>query len=94
MKKVVYSDHLKFRLKLRKIPYLLPIQIYKLSKERYFDVLTKNFVAVKRVLYKGKSRDIMVAHTESSVDVILITIHPLKSEQKFNRIRNNRWQRL
>lgn len=94
MKRITYSPHLKFRLKLRKIPYLLPIEIYKTSKEQYFDTVTKNLVAVKKLVYKGKSREIMLAYTENSIEITLITIHPLKTEQKFNRIRSNRWQKL
>ena len=81
MKKVVYSDHLKFRLKLRKIPHLLPVQIYKLSKERYFDVLTKNFVAVKRLVHAGKNREMMVAYTETNFEITLIT-SPLEIRAK------------
>ena len=85
MKKITYSDHLKFRIKIRNIPYSLPENIFLNAKERYFDKLTGNRVAVKRVLYKNKQKEIMVAYQESSTEVRLITTHPLKLEQKFNR---------
>jgi hypothetical protein len=46
MKKIVYSPHLIFRLKLREIPYFLPRKIYQTSKEHYFDTETQKKIAV------------------------------------------------
>ncbi|OHA87665.1 MAG: hypothetical protein A3A96_03200 [Candidatus Zambryskibacteria bacterium RIFCSPLOWO2_01_FULL_39_39] len=94
MKEIIYSSHLKFRIKMRNIPFLLPKQIYQNAKERYFDVATGNKVAIKRVLYNGGERDMMVAYEENTSEIILITIHPLKLLQKFNRIKTKRWKKL
>ena len=57
MKKIVYSSHLILRLKLREIPYLLPKKIYQTSKEHYFDKETLKKVAVKKVRFKKKIRE-------------------------------------
>ncbi len=92
--KIVYSDHLRFRLKLRKIPYGLPETIYRKSKEKYFDKITFNKIALGKIKFKGKIREMAVVYRESADQVVLITTHPLKSFQKTNRIQSNRWQRI
>ena len=49
LKKIIYTDHLTLRLKLRLIPYELPEDIYRNARERYFDCLTGHCVALKNV---------------------------------------------
>ena len=92
--KIVYSNHLRFRLKLRKIPYGLPETIYKKSKDKYLDKTTFNKVALDRVRFKGKIREMVVVYRESDGQIVLITMHPLKPFQKTNRIQSNRWQKI
>jgi hypothetical protein len=92
--KKVYSKHLIFRIRVRNIPYSLPKEIFTDYKERYFDNLTKKHIAVKRVVYKGKSREFMVAYEINISEIRLITNHPLKFHQKFNRIKSKRWRKL
>jgi len=58
MKKIFYTQHLKLRLEFREIPYELPKRIYQTSKEKYFNKETHNFIAVKRVKYKSKIREL------------------------------------
>ena len=64
MKKIVYSSHLILRLKLREIPYLLPKKIYQTSKEHYFDKETLKKVAVKKVRFKKKIREMVVIYED------------------------------
>jgi len=94
MKKIVYSSHLRLRLKLREIPYLLPKEIYQTSKEHYFDKETLKKVAINRVKFKEKLREMAVIYEEINNQINLITIHPLKNYQKISRIKSGRWQKL
>lgn len=94
MKEIYYTEHLKLRLKFRKISEDLPKDIYLMAKERYFDTATKKSVAVKRVKFGGKLKEIALIYEETSLSVNLITIHPLKQYQKLNRIKSKRWQKL
>ena len=94
MKKIVYSSHLRLRLKLREIPYLLPKEIYQTSKEHYFDKETLKKVAIKKVKFKEKFREMAVIYEEINNQINLITIHPLKDYQKISRIKSGRWQKL
>lgn len=94
MKEIIYSDHLELRLKFREIPRHLPKNIYKTSNERYLDNETNNIIAVKKVKYKSKTREMALAYRETAQEVILITIHPLKTYQKISRINSGRWTKL
>lgn len=94
MKKIVYSPHLILRSKLREISYFLPRKIYQTSKEHYFDKETLKKVAVKKVKFKKKIREMAVIYEEVDNQVNLITIHPLKNYQKINRIKSGRWQKI
>lgn len=94
MKKIVYGAHLKFRLKLRGIPYDLPREIYETSRKHYFDRQTFKSVAIKSVYFKDKMRQMVVVYEEINKQVNLITIHPLKNHQKINRINTGRWKKL
>lgn len=94
MKEIIYTAHLELRLKLRGIPHNLPRAIYKTAEERYFDRETEKNVAVKRVNYKGKKRELMLAYQETDAGAHLVTIHPLKEYQKVSRVKSGRWQKL
>jgi len=94
MKKIVYSQHLILRLKLREIPYYLPKAIYQTSKEYYFDEETFKKVAIKEVKFKGKLKEMAVIYEEINGKINLITIHPLKKYQKISRIKSGRWQKI
>ena len=93
-KRVRYSDHLQFRLRLREIDAKLPEKIYRFTDERYYDRATGLLIAVKKVRSKGKFRDIAVTYRETDKEALLITIHPLKQRQKENRLQTNRWRKI
>ncbi len=94
MKKIVYSVHLGLRLKLRVISRELPLKIYRLARERYFDADTLKNIAVMRVKFRNKTREMAVVYMDRQDDVLLITVHPLKTFQKDNRIKSGRWRKL
>ncbi len=92
--KVLYTDHIKNRLGLRKIEYDLPKEIFEQAKERYLDKETGHSIAVMRAVFCGKIKEIMVAYVIEQADVKLLTIHPLKAGQKENRIESGRWRKI
>ena len=94
MKKIVYSSHLELRLKIREIPRSLPRDVYQNSRERYFDKETGKNIAIGKIRFKGKLREIIVVYEERGDEIKLITAHPLKALQKVSRIRTGRWQRI
>lgn len=92
--KIVYTEHLKFRLKLRQIPYGLPKKIFCLSKEHYYDKLTNYYIAIQSVKFRGKIKEMAITYDKTRVAIKIITVHPLKSYQKYSRIKSGRWKKL
>ena len=93
-KRIRYSDHLQYRLRFREINDRLPKMVYRSAKEHFLDIATNTRVAVAKVTYKGRLRDMAVTYREDANEILLITIHPLKLNQKENRIQTNRWRKI
>ena len=94
MKKIIYTEHLKIRIGLRQIPKGLPKEIYLTPDERYYDSSTRYRIALKKMEYIGRNRDIIVCYEEAEDKVDIITIHPLKTYQKLQRVKSGRWKKI
>jgi hypothetical protein len=92
--KIIYTPHLKFRLKVRNIPSHLPKKIFKEAREHYWDSLTHHYVAVHKLRFINKPREVAVTYDKKGEVIEIITIHPLKVYQKTARINSGRWQRI
>ena len=92
--KIIYTAHLRFRLKVRNIPSPLPKKIFKKAKEHYYDSLTGHYVAVNKIEFKNKIREFALTYDKKEDVIELITIHPLKAYQKITRINLGRWQKI
>jgi len=92
--RIVYTDHLRFRMKLRGIPQGVPMQIWKEARERYDDRATGHSVAVMTCKIKERAREWALSYDEKEGVIQLITMHPIKALQKLARIKAGRWQRL
>ncbi len=88
---IKYTEHLELRLKSRKIPHDYPKKIYENPEQIFFDKIEKNFVAIKKMQYNGKIRNIMIAYEKKGNEICIITIHPITNEKIINRIANKRW---
>jgi len=51
-------------------------------------------VAIKKIKFKRRIREMAVIYEEINGQINLITIHPLKDYQKISRIKSGRWQKL
>ena len=94
VKKIVYTSHLEFRLKIRNIPYDLPKKIFQEAREHYHDTATGHCVAIDRCEFEGKVRDMAVTYDSKRYAVEIITVHPLKPYQKHSRINSGRWKKI
>jgi len=56
VRKIEYTEHLKIRIKLRRIPPELPRDIFLTADERYYDSWTQHRIALKKMEYLGKKR--------------------------------------
>jgi hypothetical protein len=90
---IIYSEHLKKRLELRKIGEDLPRRIFEQSDERYFDAATGHSIAIMVVELYEKNREVMLAYAIEENCAKLLTMHPLKEKQKEARISSKRWRK-
>ena len=91
MKNIIYTDHLKLRLKVRKIPYDYPKKIFQNPERTFFDIIEGNRIAIKRLKYNKEIRNMMIAYEIKENQIEIVTIHPIREEKIANRIINNRW---
>lgn len=83
--KIKYTDHLKLRVKLRNIPQEYPKVIYDNPEQKFIDVIENRKIAIKKLKYNNKLRNMMIAYDEFDDKVEIITIHPISDEQLINR---------
>ena len=91
MKEILYSEHLKLRLSVRNFPESYPKEIYLKPEQRFFDVTEQKKIAIKRLKYKDKIRNILIAYDEHDELVRIVTIHPISDEKIANRTITGRW---
>jgi len=92
--RIIYTSHLEFRLKIRNIPYDLPRKVFQQTKERYYDTLTKHYIAIHEVEFEGKNREVALTYDKEKDFIAIITLHPIKLYQKQSRINSGRWKKL
>lgn len=83
-----------YRLSLRKIGYDLPRRIFEEPRERYYDRETGHLIATMRVNLYNKIREVMIAYVIKGDGATLLTIHPLRENQKENRLQTGRWREI
>lgn len=93
MVKVEYTNHLKLRLKVRKIPEHYPKDIYESPEQKFYDNSEKTSIAIKKLHYNKKLRNMMIAYEDKEDLVEIITVHPITEEKIINRIMTGRWSK-
>lgn len=88
---VKYSDHLRFRIRVRGIPEPMPEQIYRESKQHYYNHHTLRHIAIMEVHYRQRRTLMMIAYDQMPDHVEIITIHPITRDQIQERLRTGRW---
>lgn len=91
--KIIYSAHLKRRLKERQFPYDYPQRIYKQAELKLYDNFTNHHISILKLKYTGKTRSIAISYDIIKDIVEIITIHPISENDIEKRIRQKRWQK-
>ena len=86
MKKIIYTQHLKMRLEIRKFPKYYPMMIYMDPEIMFLDMIEMSNIAIKSLIYNGKHRNILIAYEEDDDCVNILTIHPITDKKIKNRI--------
>ena len=90
--KLIYTDHLKSRLKQRKIPTNVVKKIFEDADEFYWDTLRNHLIVINTVPYKGKPRKVLAAYDTIDDAYEVITIHPITDTQIRQRVISGRWR--
>lgn len=86
-----YSDHLRFKLRVREIPERIPEWIYRESRQRYYNHHSLRRIAVMEVRYFQRRTLMMIAYDHLPDHVEIVTIHPITQDQIQDRLRTGRW---
>lgn len=89
--KVRLAQHFAERQRLRDFPEGLAETILRDADGHYRNGMSGWNIAVKRIAFQGKERDVALTYTVDRNEIVLITIHPLKEGQKDQRIESGRW---
>lgn len=90
--KILYTDHLKTRLKQRKIPANLVKEIFDNAKEFYWDTWRNHRIRIGKVYYRNKLRKLLLAYDKiDEENVEIITLHPITDGEIKQRIISGRW---
>ena len=90
---IIYTNHVKLRLALRRIPEEYPRLIFEKPEQKFFDIREKRIIAIKKLKYNHRLRYIMIAYEIKNACAFIITIHPIREDQIINRIKSGRWQK-
>lgn len=90
--KIVYRPHLTRRLQERNIPISYPKKIFQAREEEYFDTITKHRIAIKKLFYAGRLRNMAISYDIIGESAEIITIHPIKQSEIQNKIEVGRWE--
>lgn len=89
--KLILTDHLKSRLKLRNIHEKTVENVFKKAQEFYWDNLRQHHVVISKVTYKGKLRKMLAAYDTIGDETEVITAHPIEDAEIKQRLASGRW---
>ena len=76
---------------MRRIPNDLGEKIFREADAYYRNGVTNWFIVIKRLNFQNKERDMALTYARGEDEIIFITLHPLKENQKADRIESRRW---
>jgi uncharacterized protein (DUF4213/DUF364 family) len=89
--KIIYRQHLKRRLKERKIPHYYPRKIIQNPRFNFFDSSTNHHIAISKLKYAEKIRNLAISYDIINNTIEVITIHPVSDNEIENKVKNKRW---
>ena len=91
MMKIVYSSHLKERLRRRGIPEDYPTRIVTNAEEIYKDAVSGYEIYILSLPYKEKIRKMVTACDRINEVLVGVTIYPISESKLANREKVGRW---
>lgn len=89
--RVLYSDHVRRRMRKRKITTVVVKHIVEKPDKIFQDTVTGYKVFVKRLFFREKHR-LMAVSVDEKVNVrIIVTVHPIRERDLTSRSESKRW---
>lgn len=89
--KLIYTNHLKTRLKERGIHKHLVKDIFEKSEQLYWDNLRDRHIVISKVTYKGQKRNVLAAYDKIGNKAEVVTIHPISDSEITKKVKSERW---
>jgi len=89
--KLIYTNHLKTRLRQRKIHLKIVREIFNNAQEFYYDKLRKHHIVIGTTDYQGKRRKVLAAYDKINQSTEVITTHPITDKEIQARLESGRW---
>lgn len=86
-----YSDHVKRRMRERKITQAIVTSVLGKPKHKFIDSETGYIVYTKELVFRGKKRPIAVSVDETTEIATIVTVHPIRERDIISRTENRRW---
>ena len=89
--KIRLSEHLTYRVKIRKINKSIPRKILKNPEYIFYDQTTNHWIAIKDLEYAGKIRPMVAVYDKINGDIEIITVYPTDKKEISSRVEKGRW---
>lgn len=89
--KLVFTDHLKFRLKERGVSAKVVKKIFDNSEEFYWDNLRSHHIVINTIMYKRRRRKMLAAYDTIGDGMEIVTVHPISEKDIRQRVISKRW---
>ena len=90
---IIYRPHFRLRMRQREMPDGFGEMLLREADSYYYDTEEYTSVAVKRVPFKGRNRDVALVFSVEGSEVALISIFPLKAGELRRKIQTGKWAR-
>lgn len=90
---IIYRPHFRLRIQEREIPESFGEMLLRDSDNYYYDTEENTLIAVKRVSFKGRERDVALIFSVEDSVIAFISIFPLKAGELRRKIQMGKWTR-
>lgn len=88
---ITYRPHFGIRMRQREFPDGFGEMLLRDADNYYYDTQGDTSVAVKRLHFKGRKREVALIYSVEGDEIAFVSIFPLKSGELRRKIRRGRW---
>ena len=92
-REITYRQHFRIRMQQREFPDGFGEMLLRDADSYHYDTEEHTSIAVKRVRFKGRERDVALVFSVEGSVVVFISIFPLKAGEVRRKIQMGKWVR-